>query len=78
MVSNSRRGFSLLELVFVFVAVAVVGIVLALTTTDVLESNEPRRGLTPALSFDAPRVAATVQPMTTATAAGNPRQEGPK
>lgn len=43
MVSNSRRGFSLLELVFVFVAVAVVGIVLALTTTDVLESNEQRR-----------------------------------
>lgn len=37
------RGFSLLELVFVFIAIAVVGIVLALTTTDVLESNARRR-----------------------------------
>lgn len=40
---RTRRGFSLLELVFVFIAVAVVGIVLALTTADVLDTNAQRR-----------------------------------
>lgn len=43
MVRATRRGFSLLELVFVFIAVALVGIILALTTSDVFENNSQRR-----------------------------------